>query len=124
LRVIIDTSFLLLLVERGKDLLRLMEDKFGERVEPLVPRPVVRELERLASLGGRRGHYAGLALKIAAGMEGIGGEGDDADEAILRLFHSTRLPVVTADSGLARRLRRLGGVIIYVNRKLEMHASF
>ncbi|MEM0482276.1 MAG: hypothetical protein QXM16_05270 [Nitrososphaerota archaeon] len=119
---LIDTSFLLLLIESGRDILRVIEEKLGEPVEPLVPDSVVRELKRLSARGGRRGRAAKLALSVAERMRRVeSSQGAEVDEELLRLASRTGYAVVTADSALQKRLRKRGLKCIYVSRRLEVH---
>ncbi|MCS7146508.1 MAG: hypothetical protein RMJ28_00625 [Nitrososphaerota archaeon] len=121
---LIDTSLLLLLVESGRDVLRLVEEKVGEPVTPLVTDFVIEELKRLSSRADRRGRNAKLALEIAEEMRRVEtGVVVGADDALLKLASKGGYMVVTGDSGLQKRLRRLGVRCVYVSRRLEVHIS-
>ncbi len=120
--VLIDTSFLLLIVESGRDILQLIEEKLGEPVVPLVPDSVIGELKRLSAREGRRGRAAKLALSMAERMRRLESSQEvEADEELVRLASRTGYAVVTADSSLQKRLRRQGLKCIYVSRGLEVH---
>jgi rRNA-processing protein FCF1 len=122
LHALIDTSFLLLLVESGRDILRLIEEKLGEPVVPLVPDSVIGELKRLSGVGGRRGRVAELALSMAERMTRIESSQEvGVDEELVRLASEKGYAVVTADSALQKRLRKQGLKCIYVSRRLEVH---
>lgn len=122
LHLILDTSFLLLLVESGRDILAIIEDKLREPIVPLVPDLVLAELRSLADRGGRRGRWAGLALEIAAKMQVLRvGEAGAVDEKMIELASRLGYPVATADSRLQKVLRRMGVKCVYVNRGLEVY---
>lgn len=121
---LIDTSLLLLLVESGRDVLRLVEEKVGEPVTPYVVDSVIEELRRLSIRADRKGRHAKLALEIAGNMRRIEtGVGVGADDVLLRLASEGGYAVVTADSVLQKRLRKLGIRCVYVSRRLEVHIS-
>jgi len=120
--VILDTSFLLFLVESGRDVISIIEDKLGEPVHPLVPDLVLGELRRLAGQAGRLSGKARMALEIAAKMEELKtGETGQVDEKLVELSLRLGNPVVTVDSGLEKLLRKMGVKCIYVNRRLEVY---
>lgn len=101
----VDSSFLILCVQRGKDYIKLLEEKVGDKIEPVVPGEVVAELQNLASGGGKRSKLAQTALKLAATMEVLEKEFEgEVDEAILRHAERKGYPVVTVDSELLRML--------------------
>ncbi|MEM4591104.1 MAG: hypothetical protein QW555_04660 [Nitrososphaerota archaeon] len=120
--MILDTSFLLFLVESGRDVISIIEDKLGEPVHPLVPDLVLGELRRLAGQAGRLSGKARMALEIAAKMEELKtGETGQVDEKLVELSLRLGNPVVTVDSGLEKHLRKMGVKCIYVNRRLEVY---
>lgn len=102
LKVIFDSSFLIYICEKPSTLLSEMEEAIG-KVEPLIPKPVLRELKALA----RRKRSAVLALEKAEKMEVVGCKGP-ADEAIVKLAKDLGLPVATLDLKLASLLRKEG----------------
>lgn len=119
--MLVDTSVLMMSAEVGRDIISLVEDKVGERVEPLVVGGVLRELGLRGSRGGRAGAAARVARKIAEGMGVVGGVAEGGvDEELLEKSRETGLPVLTADKELLSRLRRNGCKAIYVTRSLEV----
>jgi rRNA-processing protein FCF1 len=121
LEVLLDTSFLLLIFESGRNLIALIEDRLGESVSPIVIEQVVQELKRLSRRQDSTGRLADIALKYAQGFPIIrAGEWDEADEALIRVAKERRVPLVTADWRLMREARSRGCVCIYVNRRLEI----
>jgi rRNA-processing protein FCF1 len=122
LEALVDTSFLLLLFESGKDLFSLIEDRLGEPVTPIVLKQVLKELARISGRPGRRGRLATLALSYAEKMRLLeaGGE-EDADKSLILVSKERGLPIITADWRLMREVRSQGCGCIYVNRRLEIH---
>jgi len=122
LLAILDTSFLLLVIESGRDLLRLIEERLGEPVEPVVPASVVGELNRLSAKEDRRGMAARLALKMVEKMRQLEhSSGGSVDDELMSLASHFGYIVITGDSALQKRLRRRGIKCIYVSRRLEVH---
>jgi hypothetical protein len=120
LKVIADTSFLMIpgifKVDIRKELDRLIE----RRYEILVPKPVVAELERLIKEGTPRER---VAAKI--GMEitkrgRIVEVGKNADDAIVELANGKDVAVGTTDAGLKKRLRKIGVLVIFLRQKSHL----
>ncbi len=121
MEVLLDTSFLLLIFESGRNLIALIEDRLGEPVSPILVEQVVQELKRLSERKDSTGRLADIALKYARGFPIIGvGEWKEADEALIRVAKERRVPLVTADWRLMREARSRGCGCIYVNRRLEI----
>ena len=116
MKVLVDTSLLLLCAERGRDYLSLIEDKLGEKLIYYVPSTVLRELERLRMEGGKRGRAADVAWEIAGGLQTVeaGDAGADRSLGLLAIRHG--MAVATVDRALARRLRGMGVKVIMVDR--------
>lgn len=111
MKAIVDTSFLLFCVERGKDFIRLLEEKVGDRLEPVVPLEVVDELKRLSAGSGKKSKMAETALKLARTMQTIDQRYEGpVDSAIVKHAERTGYPVVSLDSHLIEKL---------VSRKIE-----
>lgn len=79
-----------------------MEEAIG-KVEPLIPKPVLKELRALS----RQKKSAILALEKARKMEVVECEGS-ADEAVVKVAKDLGLPVATLDLKLASTLRKEG----------------
>lgn len=115
MKVLVDTSFLLLCVERGRDFISLAEEKLGEPLECYVLDDVLNELKSLKGRGGKRGAFASLALKIAERFRRVCGEsGLPPDEKLLWEAEKIGAAIVTADLGLIGRARRRGIPVISV----------
>jgi len=107
-KILVDTSFLLLCSERGEDLLSILEDHLGERLEPVLASEVLDELQRLSGRPGRRGRLAVVALEMARRMSRVAETrraGGGADSALQVLAQQTGFPVLTVDRKLRLTLR-------------------
>ncbi|RLG03948.1 MAG: hypothetical protein DRN54_02000 [Thaumarchaeota archaeon] len=115
MRVLVDTSFLLLCVEKGRDLIALAEEKLGEPLECYVLEDVLNELKSLEGRAGRRGAFASLALRIAERFRKMGG-GEDLppDERLLREAERIGAAIATVDLELLEKARRKGIPVISV----------
>jgi rRNA-processing protein FCF1 len=115
MKVLVDTSFLMLCAEAGRDFIRLAEEIIGEPVEPYVTEGALNELKSIAGRGGRRGRLAGLALKMADKMGIIGGGGGvPADTRLLQEAARLKATIATVDLNLMKRARALGIPVISV----------
>ncbi len=109
MKVLVDTSFLLLCVEKGRDLISLAEEKLGEPLECYVLEDVLNELKSLEGRGGKRGAFASLALRIAERFRKIGGGRNlPPDEKLLREAERIGAAIATVDLELLERARRKG----------------
>ncbi len=116
-RVIVDSSFLLEMVEIGKDLLRLAEDMIEDRIEAIVLPGVLEELANLSGRPGRKGLKARLALQIARKFEILDfprSGGEAVDDYIVRAASELGIPVATNDVELRAKLRAAGIPHIYL----------
>jgi rRNA-processing protein FCF1 len=68
MKVLLDTSLLMLIVEQGRDLIRAAEDILGEVIEPYILEDTVDELEKIAKRRGGKAELANLALKLTEKM--------------------------------------------------------
>ena len=115
MKVLVDTSFLLLCVEKGRDLISLAEEKLGEPLECYVLEDVLNELKSLEGRGGKRGAFASLALRIAERFRKIGGGRNlPPDEKLLREAERMGAAIATVDLELLGRARRKGVPVISV----------
>jgi rRNA-processing protein FCF1 len=113
-KVIADTSFLMLPGTLKIDILDETEKLLEDKCELVVPTPVFEELKRLTERGSpRERSAAGLALKMAERFERVEIKGE-ADESIVKLAEKMKVPVGTADLNLKRELRKRGIAVIYL----------
>ncbi|MEM0441188.1 MAG: hypothetical protein QXF45_00905 [Candidatus Caldarchaeum sp.] len=105
MKVLVDTSFLLLCVEKGKDFFSMLENKTAERIEPVVPSEVLSELKRLAAKRGKKSKMALAALQIAETMEKLAMEHEGSvDDALIYYAKKTNHPILTSDAKLMKKL--------------------
>ncbi len=115
MKVLVDTSFLLLCAERGKDFISLSEEKLGETLECCVLEDILNELKSIKGRGGRRGAMASLALRIAENMKRVRSEEDlPADEKLLREAEKIGAAIASIDLGLVRKARKRGIPVISI----------
>jgi rRNA-processing protein FCF1 len=113
-KVIADTSFLMIPGVLMVDILTEMERLLEGKPELVVPTPVLRELERL-SAEGKPGEKSAARIALEIARRGKPVEADEpADEAILKLAGKLRCPVGTADANLRKELRRRGLPVVYL----------
>jgi len=128
LKALVDTSFLLLIVEVGKDLFSVLEDKIQERIEPVVIKPVFKELESISKRRGRRAQMARAAIQLTARMSLVDYPASGSvDETLLKYAFEEKLPIITADRKMVRVLTSSGLPYITINRsgkpivRLKLH---
>lgn len=109
MKALLDTSFLLFCAERGRDYLRVIEEKLDEPIEPVVLKNVVDELRRLASKKGKKGMIAKAALQNLANTTVVSSpHSGTVDQVLQRHAKEHEVPVVTVDAKLAKRLEKSG----------------
>lgn len=121
MEALLDTSFLMLIAELGRDIISVIEDRLDDRLEPIVIKSVIDELVEISKRSGKRALLAKTALEVASSMKRIdGGIDASTDEQLVRLSRDMGLIVITSDFGMSRRLRESGCRYIYVNKKGEV----
>jgi len=93
MKVLFDTSFLMLSAELGKDLISLAEDAVGEKIEPYILSDSLEELKAISRHRGKRASLAKVALKLV---------------------------LATIDSKLMKRAREIGVPVLSVGRGLKI----
>ncbi|MGC8557922.1 MAG: hypothetical protein ACP5NC_02875 [Nitrososphaeria archaeon] len=99
MKVIFDTSFIVVITEGPSPLYRQLINIY-DKVDPVVTRSVIRELNEVS----KRKRINIMAFKPAEIVE----YDKNADDDIVKLANERRLPVVTMDIELAKRLRSNG----------------
>ena len=111
-KVLVDPSFLVRMVDRPLGGLMMLEEKLG-KIEFLVPHSVIDELKSLTKLRSIRARYAEAALRFASDLElTFSVKGDNVDSAILNYAMLRDIPVATMDAELRRRLVRKGVTVV------------
>jgi len=121
LRALLDTSFLMLCAEVGRDLLSLVSDKLGEPIEPCTLPQVMAELRALTRVKGKRGRTAALALEMAGRFSVIepAVEGE-VDEVLITTARREGCLLVTADLELFRKALEKGMRAALVSERGEV----
>jgi rRNA-processing protein FCF1 len=121
LRALLDTSFLMLCAEVGRDLLSLVSDKLGELIEPCTLPQVMAELRALTRVKGKRGRTAALALEMAGRFSVIDPavEGE-VDEILIATARREGCLLVTADLELFRKALEKGMRAAFVSERGEV----
>jgi len=120
LRVIADTSFLMVPSLFGVDIVRELDRLIERPHELVIPSPVIQELRRISEQGKPKERTAariGLILAKRGKVIKVGGA---ADQAILRLALKKRCAVGTTDAALRKELRRRGVPVIYLREKSHL----
>ncbi len=103
-RVAVDASALMMPVESDVRLFDELDRLFGDH-DPVVPRTVVAELEKLTDGGGQEGTAAGVGRDLAGRCRTVETDRDYADDALVELARSGRVAyVATNDRPLAERI--------------------
>ncbi len=121
MRALLDTSFLMLCAEVGRDLLSLVSDKLGEPIEPCTLPQVIAELRALTRAKGKRGRTAALALEMAGRFRVIepAVEGE-VDEVLIATARREGCLLVTADLELFRKALEKGMRAAFVSERGEV----
>lgn len=107
MKVLFDTSLLMLIAKYGKDLIRIAEDMLGETIEPYILQEVVGELENIAKQKGKRSGQAKIALRIAEKMMKIKYEKDvPVDLKLIEAAQKYRLILASMDQDIIEEARR------------------
>lgn len=118
MNLLLDSSFILSLVELGFDAVAMLEDSLDMKLEPCVLTETLRELKRISARGGKRGREAQLALRIAEKYSALNWPERTAsvDEAIAQAAGRWGCVVATNDMGLKRKLRASGVAVAFIRK--------
>jgi len=117
LRVIADTSFLMIPGLFGVDIISELDRLLEQHYVLVIPDPVRKELEGLAERG-KPVERSAAKLGLILLSRGEAAEADEpADEAILKLASKGGCAVGTTDAALRKKLRELGVPVIYLREK-------
>lgn len=111
--LLLDSSFLIFLVDTPTGGFEEIKESLG-RVEPMVLNAVIGELRRIRDRGSsKRAKAASRALEYSLSLKRVSyGGGEGVDDQILNYARSRGAAVATLDSGLRRRLRAAGLVVV------------
>jgi len=108
MKVLVDTSFLMLCAEKGRDFITLAEKTLGEKLECYVLEDVLNEIKMLVSRRGKRAVMAAAALKIAEGMRVLKSEIEGVrktDEKLLAESSRNKFVLATVDNQLIKKAK-------------------
>jgi len=123
MKVLFDTSFLMLSAELGKDLISLAEDALGEKIEPYILSDSLEELKAISRHKGKRASFAKVALKLAEKMNVLKLDLQrdlEVDEKLLETSRICGLVLATIDSKLMKRAREIGIPTLSVGKGLKI----
>jgi len=121
--VALDANALMAPVEAD---LRLFEEleRVADDEDPVVPRAVRAELERLADGSGEAGTAAAVGLDLASGLPTVDHEEQYADDALVELALTGEADaVVTNDGPLKERLLDAGVPVIHLRGRNQLQRS-
>ena len=114
--MLFDTNLLMTIFEKPVDVIGRVEELLDAKVEPVILRSQLQELERLAS--SKRWKASRIARTLLRLIEGrfevIEDPGGRVDDAILDVSSSKGFIVATNDRELRKRLRERGVTVIYM----------
>ncbi len=116
--VVFDSSFLMAVLERPTTWYEDMVEQIG-RFTPVMVDRIADELEELASRGGKRARFAGLARELGSAFTMVrGGRGGSPDDEVLSWAASNHALVATVDRQMIEHLKasRLGYVTLRSGR--------
>lgn len=121
MKILLDTSWLMLSAELGRNLIELAEEALGERLELHILDDIVRELNGLASGVGKRARMARVALTLSKKARRIRYPGEKpVDSKLLEAAKELGMAIATADSDLARRAREEGVAVLIVHEDMRV----
>lgn len=120
MRVIADTSFLMVPGLFGVDVVGELDRLLEQPHELVIPSPVLQELRRISKQGKPKERTAAkIGLILAERGKVIKVKGA-ADETILNLALKRRCAVGTTDAALRKELRCRGVPVIYLRQKSHL----
>jgi len=115
--VVLDTNMLMGIGALKVDVFSEIREMLG-RVEFSITKQVLSELEALCKKKGAEGRNAALALELLEmkKVETVSVEGKNADESLEKTAKQGKI-VATNDAELRKKIKSLGGRIIYLRKK-------
>jgi rRNA-processing protein FCF1 len=122
-KVLLDTSMLMIMIERRVDIFGQIEDLLQGRIEFIVPKAVSMELSKISQEKSQRARYARLAMTLAEKCkpwQSQPGAEESIDDHLVRVTGEMRGIVATGDTGILRKARNANIPVIYVKRDLRL----
>lgn len=123
LRIVLDSNALFVPAQFNIDIFEELKNLLNRNFEFILPSPVKKELERIASQGPQKTRRrAEMALKLAqkCTLLEIEDSSGSTDDLILEIARTQRYPVFTNDRQLRNRLRDINTPVIYVRQKSRL----
>jgi rRNA-processing protein FCF1 len=123
LRIVLDSNALFVPAQFNIDIFEELKNLLNRNFEFILPSPVKKELERIASQGQEKTRRrAEMALKLAQKCTLLETEDSSGstDDMILEIARTQRYPVFTNDRQLRNRLRDINTPVIYVRQKSRL----
>jgi len=122
-RVILDSNALFVPIQFKIDIFQELKTLLNRNFEPVLLRPIQKELERLAREGSPQTRKkASYALKLAekCTIVAVKEETASPDDVIFQTARRWNCPVFTNDRELRERLRNINVPVIYVRQKSRL----
>ena len=113
--ILIDTSFLISIVELGKDIFSMINEHIGENLPFVILKSVENELHTLISKGDSIGLKAKSALNLITNFNIIDyDENNNVDDSLIKITKKINFIVATTDNDLRKKLRDNHVPVIYI----------
>lgn len=113
--IILDTSFLISIVELGKDVFSMIDECIGENLPLIILKSVENELYTLVSKGDLIGLKAKSALNLIKNFNIIDyNENKNVDASLIQITKKINFIVATTDNDLRKKLRDNHVPVIYI----------
>ncbi|MEN2974486.1 MAG: PIN domain-containing protein [Candidatus Caldarchaeales archaeon] len=121
MKLLVDTSLLMLSVELGKNLIEIAEKELDEKLELYTLEDVIRELEGIAKGRGKKSRMARVALAVASNFKIIRYLGEiSVDEKIVKAAEELKIPLATVDLEIIRKARKKNIPILIFHKDLRI----
>ena len=116
-KMALDTNVLLTVLETRQNAIEELRNRFGKKLELVVPIQVLNELKSLANQNAKMKKNVLIAGEIlrTSGVKEKKVDAKDADEALEKLA-GEGFVVVTNDRELAKKIRQKSGACLRLNR--------
>lgn len=113
--LILDTSFIIQMIELGKDLVKLGEDYADEILIPVTSDKVIKELETISKGSNKKARLAKAALSLASKFEVLKSDPDKStDEDLIEICTSRNGVLATADLEILNKALKKGIEVLFL----------
>ena len=120
LRVIADTSFLMIPSMFGVDIISELNRLLNRRYKLIIPKPVVKELEHLSVRGTPSERSAARIGLVLVERGEVVPSRSSADDSILKLAEKGNCVVGTTDMLLQRKLKERGVIVVRLRQRSHL----